>query len=193
MKRLFKNIICAVLAPVALVSCMDLDENVYDKLPTDEFGTTEKQINAIMAPAYQSLKNMLAYDGPWGAADMTADILMAPTRVGGDWWDGGQYMEQCMHSWKPNSYSVENCWDYCTGGLTTVNSVYNIIEKSEAMSDELKLQYLSELRGLRAFWYYVIVDIFGNAPLVTDFEDTSLPSSTSRADIYKYVVTLVSR
>ena len=39
MKRLFKNIICAVLAPVALVSCMDLDENVYDKLPTDEFGT----------------------------------------------------------------------------------------------------------------------------------------------------------
>ena len=38
---------------------------------------------------------------------MTADILMAPTRVGGDWWDGGQYMEQCMHSWKPNSYSVE--------------------------------------------------------------------------------------
>ena len=80
MKRLFKNIICAVLAPVALVSCMDLDENVYDKLPTDEFGTTEKQINAIMAPAYQSLKNMLAYDGPWGAADMTADILIAPTR-----------------------------------------------------------------------------------------------------------------
>ena len=66
MKRLFKNIICAVLAPVALVSCMDLDENVYDKLPTDEFGTTEKQINAIMAPAYQSLKNMLAYDGPLG-------------------------------------------------------------------------------------------------------------------------------
>ena len=80
MKRLFKNIICAVLAPVALVSCMDLDENVYDKLPTDEFGTTEKQINAIMAPAYQSLKNMLAYDGPWGAADMTADILMAPIK-----------------------------------------------------------------------------------------------------------------
>ena len=46
---------------------------------------------------YASLRRSL------GAADMTADILMAPTRVGGDWWDGGQYMEQCMHSWKPNS------------------------------------------------------------------------------------------
>lgn len=61
MKRLFKNIICAVLAPVALVSCMDLDENVYDKLPTDEFGTTEKQINATGIRHNQSLKNMPGY------------------------------------------------------------------------------------------------------------------------------------
>lgn len=178
----------AIGASLTLVSCMDLDENVYGKLPTDSFGTTEQQINAIMGPAYTALKNMLAYDGPWGAADMTSDILIAPTRVGGDWWDGGQYMEQCMHSWKPTSYSVENCWDYCMNGLTTVNSVYSIIEASEAMTDAQKLQYLSELRGLRAFWYYVIVDIFGNAPLVTDFKDTSLPTITSRAELYKYVV-----
>ena len=57
MKRLFKNIICAVLAPVALVSCMDLDENVYDKLPTDEFGTTEKQISIF--EKYASLRRSL--------------------------------------------------------------------------------------------------------------------------------------
>ena len=57
MKRLFKNIICVVFPPgSACLFAWDLDENVYDKLPTDEFGTTEKQINAIMAPAYQSLK-----------------------------------------------------------------------------------------------------------------------------------------
>ncbi len=188
MNRLSKNILYTTIASLMLISCMDLEENVYDKLPTNKFGTTEKQINAIMGPAYQSLKNMFNYDGPWGAAEMTSDELIAPTRVGGDWWDGGQYMEQCMHSWKPGSYSVENCWTYCTEGLTVVNSVYSIIEQSEAISDHLKIQYLSELRGLRAFWYYVILDIFGNAPLVTDFKDVSLPSVTSRADLYKYVV-----
>lgn len=188
MKRVFRNICCVVLAQAALVSCMDLEENVYDKLPTDEFGSTPQQINGIIGPAYNALKNMLAYDGPWGMADMTADILIAPTRVGGDWWDGGQYMEQCMHSWKPNSYSVENCWNYCMDGLTTANSVYNIIEGSQTMTDELKTQYLSELRGLRAFWYYVIIDNFGNAPLVIDFQDTSLPTITKRADLYKFVI-----
>ena len=87
MKRLFKNIICAVLAPVALVSCMDLDENVYDKLPTDEFGTTEKQINAIMAPAYQSLKNMLATggtaDNTWNNVCTVGNRTLTPWRIAG--------------------------------------------------------------------------------------------------------------
>lgn len=188
MNRLLKNIVCAVCIQATLVSCTDLNENIYDKYPTDEFGTTPQQINAIMAPAYQGLKYLLNYDGPWGMADMTSDILIAPTRVGGDWWDGGQYMEQCMHTWKPNSYAVENCWTNCTNGLTVVNSVYSIIESSEAITPELKTRYLSELRGLRAFWYYTLIDHFGNAPLVTDFKDTSLPSITKRADLYTFVV-----
>lgn len=188
MKKIVKNLACALFVQAALVSCMDLDEHIYDKLPTDQFGTTPQQINALMGPAYQSLKHMLAYDGPWGMADMTADILIAPTRVGGDWWDGGQYMEQCMHSWKANSYSVEGCWNNCMDGLTAVNSVYSIIESSEAMTEDLKIRYLSELRGLRAFWYYVIIDHFGNAPLVTDFKNTSSPKITKRADLYRYVV-----
>ena len=188
MNKIIKNIICTVLAPAALVSCMDLDENVYDKLPTDSFGTSAAQIDAIMAPAYRSLTNMFAYDGPFGMADMTADIMVAPTRVGGDWWDGGQYMEQTMHTWSSTSYSVENMWNYCMEAVTKVNSVYSIIESNEAMSEEQRVRYLSELRGLRAFWYYIIVDNFGNAPLVTDFKNTELPTITSRADIYKFVV-----
>lgn len=188
MKKSIRNIIGALSTAALLSSCMDLDETVYDKLPTDSFGTTEEQLDAIVGPAYQSLKNMLAYDGPWGAAEMTSDILIAPTRYGGDWWDGGQYMEQCMHTWRADSWSVENCWTYCNQGLTTVNSVYEIIENNEVASEDLKNRYLSELRGLRAFWYYVLIDIFGNVPLVTDYEDTSLPTQSSRAEIYQFVV-----
>ncbi len=188
MKSVLKKVLYIVSIPFVLMSCTDLNENVYDKLPTDKFGTTSEQINAIMAPAYQSLKYLLNYDGPWGMADLTSDILIIPTRVGGDWWDGGQYMEQCMHTWNAHSYSVENDWTDCMTGLTTVNSIYSIIEANTAMSEELKTRYLSELRGLRALWYYFIIDNFGNAPLVTDYHDTSLPSITSRAELYKYVV-----
>jgi hypothetical protein len=188
MKRFIIIICLAILSSAGFEACTDLDENVYDKLPTDKFGVSEDQIDAIVAPAYLSLRNLLNYDGPWGAAEMTSDELVAPTRIGGDWWDGGQYMEQCMHTWKPSSVSVENCWTDVMEAVTTVNSVYYLVSNSTAMSDELKLRYTSELRGLRAFWYYVIVDIFGNAPLTTDYLDTSLPGITSRADLYNFVV-----
>lgn len=38
MKKIVKNLACALFVQATLVSCMDLDEHIYDKLPTDQFG-----------------------------------------------------------------------------------------------------------------------------------------------------------
>lgn len=188
MKKVIKGILYVILMQASFISCTDLNENVYDKLPIEEFGSTSQQINAIIGPAYKSLKGLINFDGVWGMAELSSDMTIAPTRLGGDWWDGGQYMEQCMHSWSARSYSVENLWNYCMDGLTTVNSVYSIIEANTLLTPELKMRYLCELRGLRAFWYYQLIDYFGNVPLVTDFKNTDLPTITPRAEVFKFVV-----
>lgn len=41
-----------------LESCTNLDEEVYDKLPVDKFGSTTNEINALVAPIYRSLKGV---------------------------------------------------------------------------------------------------------------------------------------
>jgi hypothetical protein len=187
MKKLSKNILC-ILAGFALFSCTDLDENVYDKLPDDQFGKTPEQLNAIVGPAYRALRPLLNYETSWGMASITADAMIAPTRIGGDWWDGGIYMEQTMHTWNIRSYTVEHLWNSCMEGLTTVNAVYSTIDDSQVLNAEQKARYLAELRGLRAFWYYQLIDYFGNVPLVTDYKDVSYPSITPRAEIYKFIV-----
>lgn len=177
-----------IIAIFSLFSCTDLDEDVYDKLPKEDFGYTIEQLNAIVGPAYNSLKGVMSYDLSWGMSSITADAMIAPTRLGGDWWDGGMYMEQTMHTWDARSYTVENLWNRTMEGLTTVNSIYSIVEESTLLTPELKARYLGELRGLRAFWYYQLIDYFGNVPLVTDYKDTDLPSITQRAEIYKFIV-----
>ena len=48
MKKSIRNIIGVFSTTVLLSSCMDLDETVYDKLPTDSFGTTEEQLDAYL-------------------------------------------------------------------------------------------------------------------------------------------------
>lgn len=60
------------------------------------------------------------------------------------------------------------------------------------MSDELKQKTFSEIRGVRAFWVYLLIDLFGNAPLATDFGTTETPSITSRADLFKFVLSELS-
>jgi hypothetical protein len=108
--------------------------------------------------------------------------------MGGDWWDGGVYMEQTMHSWTPENWVIPTLWNPCMSGITTINSIISLVEPNELMTPELKSQTLGELRGLRAFWYYVLVDYFGNVPIVTDFKDTSLPATKSRKEVYDFVV-----
>ncbi|RQP19950.1 RagB/SusD family nutrient uptake outer membrane protein [Parapedobacter defluvii] len=187
MNRTIKYITC-LLGLALMTACTDLGEEVYDKLPKDTFGNTPEQLNAIIGPAYKSLKRLQPYDSAWGMSGMTSDAMIAPTRLGGDWWDGGMYMEQTMHTWDARSYSVQTLWDNCTAGLTAVNAVYSIVETNDLLSPELKARYLGELRGLRAFWYYQLIDYFGNVPLVTDFKDTSLPSITPREQVYQFIV-----
>lgn len=185
----FKKLVYITLSiSLGFVSCTDLNENVYSKLPSDTFGNTTEQINAIIGPAYTSLQNYMYYESAWGMSELTSDMTIAPTRLGGDWWEGGWHMEQCMHTWNPSSYSVETLWNNCMSALTTVNSVISTIEENKILAEDLKIRYMSELRGLRAFWYYVLIDFFGNVPLVTDYKDLELPAITPRKQIYEFIV-----
>jgi len=187
MRKIVKSILYVLLL-VTIAACTDLKENVFDKLPVDKFGTTQEEMDAIIGPAYTSLKSLVSYDSSWGWADMAGDIMIAPTRVGGDWWDGGEYMEQCMHTWTARSLAIDPLWNNCMGAITTINSIFSIVEPNTLMTPELKAQILGELRGLRAFWYYQLIDYFGNVPIVTDYKSTEIPVNKTRAEVYKFIV-----
>ena len=40
----------------SMPSCTDLDETVYDKIPAENFGKTDGEINSIIGPAYNTFK-----------------------------------------------------------------------------------------------------------------------------------------
>ena len=175
---------CAFL--FCMPACTNLDEDVYDKIPADQFGKTDAQINSIIAPIYKSLKSVWPGDF-FCMIEETSDMAISPTRRGGDWWDGGAHMEMKLHTWTARNNIVRNSWNSCNSGISTCNMVYNVIEKTD-MDAALKNQTLCEIRGIRAYWYYMLIDNYGNAPLATDFNDMELPGITQRKDLYAFVV-----
>lgn len=186
MKNL-KYILIGICIAGLLFSCTDLGETIYDKIPAGDFGKTEAQINSIIAPIYRTLKEVWPGNG-LVISEEIGDMAITPTRKGGDWWDGGVHMEFARHTWQPRNSSINGLWSAANSGISTCNKAYAIISANETISEDKKQIAFAEIRGVRAFWYYILTDYFGNVPLVTDFEDSKLPDTKSRKEVYDFIV-----
>lgn len=188
-----KKTIISFLAGVSLLfsmpSCMDLDEDVYDKLPADQFGNTEVEINALLGTVYNTLKTY--FNGDFTALnDMAGSMSIKPTRKGGDWYDGGQYREIYMHTYTAQTNVIKGSWSTASSAIGTCNATIATMRNSELLSDEAKQGIIAEIRGVRAFWIYKMMDLWGNIPLVVEYEPTDkvLPTCKMRQEVFDWLI-----
>ena len=90
----------------------------------------------------------------------------------------------------PNNGTVENFWRRLYSGISRCNTVLNRVP-GISMDETLKQRLLLEARYLRAFYYFQLVQYFGDVPLVED-EVTSLDANlierTSITKIYEFII-----
>ena len=179
-------------------ACTDLSEKLYDKVSMDDYGKTPAEIQTIVSGAYATLRGYGA-DTPEGNGtncyptceyvffldECASDEACIPTR-GTDWYDGGRYQQAQFHTWTADNAMVLSAWRYSFTGISKINAIIYQVEASE-LSTEAKASVTAELRWLRAYYYWQLLDKFGNVPIVTDFTDTELPKSTTRQKVFEFV------
>ena len=175
------------------ISCTDLSEDLYDRVEDGNFGNTPKEIDALVGGAYSSLRgfadgisnNYPTCEYVFFLNETVSDEATIPTR-GTNWYDGGQYQDAQKHTWKPDNRMILSAWRYNYTGIAKINSIIYQIDKS-SLTDTAKAPIYAELKALRAYYYYNLLDMFGNVPIVVNFEDTSLPSNSTRKQVYDFV------
>ena len=177
-----------------LGACTDLSETLYDKIDANEYGQTDAQIASIVGRAYASLRGG-SFDGANGYAfseyvyfisAISSDEAVLPARNGGaDWNDGGRYVQLKRHAWDDENVAITGAWRYCYNGISTVNSIIKQVDDS-SLEQGQKDKIFAELRAIRAYFYYRLLDWFGNVPLITDYEDLSLKTNSSRAEVFDF-------
>lgn len=190
--------ILSILTLVGLLAtaCTDLDEKLYDKVSTDDYGKTAAEIQTIVGGAYATLRGF--NDSDQGGTicyptceyvffleECVSDEACIPTR-GTDWYDGGRYQELQFHTWDSQNILIWSAWKYSFQGIANVNSIIYQVDQS-GLTEEDKDVVKAELRGIRAYYYSLLLDRFGNVPIVTSFEQSELPANSSRADVFKFV------
>jgi hypothetical protein len=172
---------------ILLGSCTKLDEEVYDQVLETSFDPTEKDLPAIIAPAYTQLRTMMAsWQGDFDLQEESADIIVTPVRPNG-WYDAGTYNRMHKHEWTPTEWQPRNSWNQCYSGINNVNRILFQIESGSIPVTTGKENIIAELKTARAFYYSVLVDNHGNVPLVVDFSDASLPKQKTRQEVYNFV------
>jgi hypothetical protein len=123
----------------------------------------------------------------YNLSEITTDEQIVPTR-GSDWFDNGRWIEIYQHRWGPNSGSalddMNGLWNDMFSGVAKANLMISVVEQQPA--GPTRDANLAELRTLRAWFYYVLMDMFGGVPLVTSTEVEARPRVT-RDSLFRFI------
>lgn len=170
------------------VGCTDLSEELYDKIPEDNYPENEAQIASLNVDAYAKMQS-LADDGGWWfwAQEVSSDELVFPTRDA-DWDDGGKWRVMHQHTWSNDVEGVNRMWDAFYQGITRSNQIIDMMRQLPA-SDEVEAK-IKETETVRSFYYYLLLDNYGAAPyLTTSIGVPDMPYKISRAAMFDSLTT----
>lgn len=148
-----------------LFACTDLEEELYDKLPESVYPESDAQISSLSVDAYVQFKPLADDEGWWfWAQEVTSDEIVFPTR-GADWDDGGKWRAMYQHTWNNDVEGVNRMWEKFYSGVTRCNQIIDQLRKlpsTPSIQNKIK-----EVEVIRAYFYYLIIDNYGDAPYLT--------------------------
>lgn len=178
-----------LLSSILLASC-SLDENPRSKFSEEEAFSTPKLVYVnTVANVYSSIGNGL-YGSDGGSVhtfqEFSSDASMIPGRQG-DWVDGGAWQNIFLHNFESSVSKYNDVW----------NNLYRVIGLANSSIDRLNkyldehpeyAEYVYELRALRAVYYYYVMDLFGQVPLVVSSQvSANEVAQSNRSDVFKFV------
>ncbi len=174
------------LALLLLQGCTDLEENPTSSITPDNFYRTEAEVLGGLAAVYHELDVDGAEWGYYNLSQVSSDEMIVPTR-GQDWFDNGRWLEIQRQSWTANSPAgledINRIWQDQYRGITRANV---LIEALENVTVPNQAAIVAEARTLRAFYYYMLMDMFGGVPIATTSEIAERPRST-RAELFQFI------
>ncbi|UGU15933.1 RagB/SusD family nutrient uptake outer membrane protein [Sinomicrobium kalidii] len=177
MKLKIKNIFLVVILIITTAGCEEaLVENPKSIISPDNFFTTEDQCIQATNGSYAGLPRIFGQQDLWSLTFAGTDLFM---------FNGGS---QTIHAVQNYNFSPANAqnsydtWNRCYDAIKDVNLV--IARVSEApIDDSLKERLIGENKFLRAVYYYILSNTFGEVPLWTEELDVDVVSELPRAPL----------
>lgn len=160
MKKIFY--IATALCTMGLASC-DIDnvENIGE-MSSSQFPKTDADAEAVLAGVYQNLNEIHA--NPQMSFLYNACLASDDQLGGGGTNDKLMQAEDLLMNY--NADMTNQFYADRFKGISRANTLLEVLEGSESMSEDVKNQAIGEAKFLRAYYYYELASMYGNVPLV---------------------------
>ncbi|WP_026839277.1 RagB/SusD family nutrient uptake outer membrane protein [Gillisia sp. JM1] len=206
MKNLTKTVIIALSL---ILSGCELDKEPIGLITKDQISSepTASTITSSVNSTYQLLSSTLNIVGEWAWDDgkVTKNHFILQDIAAGDMnkkWnpDGDQaWMDEiAAFNFTSMNGAFNGAWSYDYEGISRANQAIEILENTEviattSLTEEEKNRLLGEAYFLRAFYYFDLVNHFGDVPLLTEpLEDFGAAYEVSERAPKQEVLNLIS-
>lgn len=185
MKNLLKHTL--ILGMVAGLFSCDLDEEILGDY-TENFSPANQGVgirnnvnkaspNDGLQAAFAGLLNGTANHGGYFSIQEISSDEAVITQKGGDWFDGGIWLDMHRHTWNSTNDGFNGTW------TQTYNSIFQC---NNLLSDAgISAANRAQLRMLRAYFYWRLLDTFGRVKIaVTPGVDVA---QSTRAQVFDFV------
>lgn len=181
------KLIVSVLALLILVAygCTDLTEELRDEFTEDftpdnpgvnpstnvNMPTPDDGLGAAFGTLFGTSANHYTY---FSVQEVSTDEAVI-TQKGGDWFDGGIWLQMHQHTWTAAHDPLNATWANLYGGVNECNRL---------IGDGLSVEGEAIVRLVRAYYFWRLLDLFGNikTPLV-DGADVAQSTSAATFDL----------
>ncbi|HEY6900219.1 MAG TPA: RagB/SusD family nutrient uptake outer membrane protein [Puia sp.] len=185
MKKIIYSL--GVMGTVFLGACSkQLDQQPPSTVTTDKFYSNTNDFNQAVTGAYNQLRdypNQVLWMG-----EMRSDNINAGSDGNRDW--------QGINDFSPNLTTtgfIVTAYDNNFNGVYNANSVLDALDKKggNITDPALRTRFGAEVRFLRAFYYFQLVRLYGQVPIIDHVMSVQEVSKVPRgavADVYKLII-----
>src|SRR5688572_10750101 len=185
------GIISLLFIAMLLSACTKLKSDAYNQIISNEFIPTASDLPALAGAAYVDWRGLLLqWNTVYRAQEVSADQMLTPARPNG-WVDGGVYRRIHEHKWTTEDDIVINIWTRAYQGITNCNRIIYQVQSGAILVPEKDTSAMvAEMKLLRASYYWILCDIYGNVPIVDRFDVPAgyLPAQNTRKEVYDFIV-----
>jgi hypothetical protein len=184
-KKILSLLGLLITSSALIQSCKKLPQDTYSSGLSATYSTSPAQINAVVESAYAAL-TPLQTESVFQLNEVTTDEMIIPTR-GNNWYDGGEHQELWLHAVDELNGNDVGGWTDLTNCITKANFVINFLTNLPSKPAN-NAAVIAEINVLRDYSIFLMMDLYGNIPLITTYGGSPNLAPQNQAAIYKYLV-----